>query len=98
MNLPQVEPDAPASNVTGQTTSITLFTTQRPWGRFVMPALFAASRAQPKALAAMDSLSFISFASWSLVRDSSSALTTHSPGFACFGTRNFMRVIKRQRF
>lgn len=69
MNLPQVEPDAPASNVCGQTTSITLFTTQRPWGRIVMPALFAASRAQPKLLAAMDSLSFISYASWSLIRD-----------------------------
>lgn len=69
MNLPQVEPDAPASNVAGQTTSITLFTTQRPWGRIVMPALFVAARAQPKLLEAMDSLSFISFASWSLIRD-----------------------------
>jgi hypothetical protein len=69
VNLPQVEPDAPASNVCGQTTSITLFTTQRPWGRIVMPALFAAARAQPKLLQAMDSLSFISYASWSLIRD-----------------------------
>ncbi len=69
MNLPAVHPDAPASNVAGQTTSITLFTTERRWGRAAMPALFAATRAQPKLLAAMDSLSFISYASWSLVRD-----------------------------
>jgi len=69
MNLPPVLPAAPASNVAGQTTSITLFTTQRRWGRAVMPALFAASRVQPKLLEAMDSLSFISFASWSLIRD-----------------------------
>jgi hypothetical protein len=34
-----------------------------------MPALFAVSRALPKALEAMDGLSFISFASWSLIRD-----------------------------
>ncbi len=69
MNLPPVRPDAPARNVAGETTSITLFTVQRPWGRKVMPALFAVSRAFPKALGAMDGLSFISFASWSLVRD-----------------------------
>lgn len=65
----EVSPDAPPSNVCGQTTSITLFTTQRWWGAFAMPVLFAVSRAVPKALDAMDSLSFISFASWSLVRD-----------------------------
>ena len=69
MNLPPVRPDAPASNVVGETTSITLFTTQKPWGRLAMPALFAISRAVPKALEAMDGLSFISFASWTLVRD-----------------------------
>ena len=69
MNLPPVEPDAPASNVVGETTSITLFTTQRPWGRFVMAPLFAISRAVPKALEAMDRLSFISFASWTLIRE-----------------------------
>ena len=69
MNLPPVLPDAPASNVVGETTSITLFTTQRRWGRFAMPALFAISRAVPKALQAMDGLSFISFASWTLIRD-----------------------------
>lgn len=67
--LPAVAPDAPASNVVGRTTSITLFTTQRAWGRYVMPPLFAITRAVPKTLAAMDRLSFISFASWSLVRE-----------------------------
>ena len=69
MNLPPVRPDAPATNVVGETTSITLFTTQKPWGRLAMPALFVISRAVPKALEAMDGLSFISFASWTLVRD-----------------------------
>lgn len=69
MNLPAVAPDAPAGNVVGQTTSITLFTTQRPWGPLVMPPLFVITRAVPKALEAMDKLSFISFASWSLVRE-----------------------------
>jgi len=69
MNLPPVLPDAPASNVVGETTSITLFTTQRWWGRAVMPALFVAARAAPGLLKAMDSLSFISFASWSLIRE-----------------------------
>jgi len=69
MNLPAVEPDAPASNVVGETTSITLFTTQRRWGRLAMAPLFAISRAVPKALEAMDRLSFISFASWTLIRD-----------------------------
>jgi hypothetical protein len=69
MRLPAVSPDAPPSNVTGQWTSITLFTTQRWWGRFFMPFMFVTSRAAPKALEAMDRLSFISFASWTLVRD-----------------------------
>ncbi len=69
MNLPAVAPDAPASNVVGQTTSITLFTTQKPLGRFIMPPLFVLTRAIPKTLEAMDRLSFISFASWSLVQD-----------------------------
>ena len=67
--LPAVLPDAPPSNVCGNTTSITLFTTLAPVGRFVMPALFAATRAIPKTLEAMDRLSFISYASWSVVRD-----------------------------
>lgn len=69
MRRAEVSPDAPPSNVLGQTTSITLFTTQRWWGRFVVPVLFVVTRAVPKTLAAMDSLSFISFASWSLIRD-----------------------------
>jgi hypothetical protein len=69
MNLPEVLPDAPPSNVAGRTTSITLFTTQKWWGRFWMPFMFTTSRAQPKALEAMDKLSFISFASWSLIRE-----------------------------
>ena len=69
MKREEVSPDAPPSNVCGQWTSITLFTTQRWWGRFAMAPLFAITRALPKTLAAMDSLSFISFASWSLVRD-----------------------------
>jgi hypothetical protein len=69
MRRSEVSPDAPPSNVRGRTTSITLFTTQRWWGRLVMPVLFVATRAVPNSLAAMDSLSFISFASWSLVRD-----------------------------
>lgn len=60
--------DAPPSNVDGQSISITLFTTQKPWGRFFMPFLFTASRFAPKALLKdMDALSFISFASWSLI-------------------------------
>ena len=54
--------DAPPSNVDGQSISITLFTTQKWWGRFFMPFMFATSRAVPKALEAMDKLSFISFA------------------------------------
>jgi hypothetical protein len=69
MNLPAVSPDAPPSNVAGRTTSITLFTTQKWWGRFFMPFMFATSRAVPKLLEAMDKLSFISFASWSLIRE-----------------------------
>ena len=69
MKLPAVLPDAPPSNVCGRTTSITLFTTQKWWGRFFMPFMFTTSRAVPKALAAMDALSFISFASWSLIRE-----------------------------
>lgn len=69
MNLPAVTPDAPPGNVCGRTTSITLFTTQKPWGRFWMPVMFTLTRAAPKALEAMDRLSFISFASWSLIRE-----------------------------
>jgi hypothetical protein len=69
MRLPDVAPDPPPSNVAGRTTSITLFTTQKWWGRFFMPFMFATSRAVPKALEAMDKLSFISFASWSLIRE-----------------------------
>jgi hypothetical protein len=69
MRREEVAPDAPASNLCGEWTSITLFTTQRWWGPIAMPALFAATRLAPKSLAAMDALSFISFASWSLVRD-----------------------------
>jgi hypothetical protein len=69
MNLPAVAPDAPPSNVAGRTTSITLFTTQKWWGRFFMPFMFTASRAVPKTLEAMDRLSFISFASWTLIRE-----------------------------
>ena len=69
MNLPAVAPDAPPANVHGRTTSITLFTTQKPWGRFWMPFMFTLTRAAPKSLEAMDKLSFISFASWSLIRE-----------------------------
>lgn len=69
MKPPAVSPDAPLGNVCGRTTSITLFTTQKWWGRFWMPFMFATTRAAPKALEAMDRLSFISFASWSLIRD-----------------------------
>lgn len=69
MKLPAVSPDAPPSNVAGRTTSITLFTTQKWWGRFFMPFMFTTARGAPKALEAMDRLSFISFASWSLIRD-----------------------------
>ena len=69
MRREEVSPDAPSSNVLGQWTSITLFTTQRWWGSLAMPVLFAATRAVPKTLAKMDALSFISFASWSLVQD-----------------------------
>lgn len=69
MRLPAVSPDAPACNVVGETTTITLFTTQRWWGRFFMPVMFVSSRAVPKLLKAMDSLSFISFASWTLIRE-----------------------------
>ena len=53
----------------GEWTSITLFSTLHWWGPLVMRPLFAVTRAVPKTLAQMDSLSFISFASWSLVRD-----------------------------
>jgi hypothetical protein len=69
MRLPSVAPDAPPRNVCGRTTSITLFTTQKWWGAFWMPFMFAFTRAAPKNLEAMDNLSFISFASWSLIRD-----------------------------
>jgi hypothetical protein len=69
MRLPAVAPDAPPCNVVGETTTITLFTTQRWWGRFFMPLMFVSSRAVPGLLKAMDSLSFISFASWTLIRD-----------------------------
>lgn len=61
--------DAPPSNVDGQSISITLWTTQKPWGPVVMPIVFAITRAYPRVLLRdMDALSFISFASWSLVR------------------------------
>jgi hypothetical protein len=69
MRLPAVAPDAPPRNVCGRTTSITLISTQKWWGRFWMPIMFASARAVPKTLEAMDRLSFISFASWSLIRD-----------------------------
>jgi len=69
MRREEVAPDAPPSNVCGEWTSITLFTTQRWWGRFAMAPLFAITRALPQTLAKMDSLSFIGFASWSLIRD-----------------------------
>jgi hypothetical protein len=69
MRLPAISPDAPARNVLGETTTITLFTTQRWWGRFFMPVMFVSSRAVPQLLRAMDSLSFISFASWTLIRE-----------------------------
>jgi hypothetical protein len=69
MRRDEVSPDAPPANVCGDWTSITLFTTQRWWGRLAMPSLFAITRAVPKTLAQMDSLSFISFASWSLVQE-----------------------------
>ena len=70
MNLPAVAPDAPPEQRrTARTTSITLFTTQKWWGRFFMPFMFTPTRAAPKALEAMDRLSFISFASWSLIRE-----------------------------
>ena len=69
MRRDEVSPDAPAANVCGEWTSITLFSTQRWWGPIAMPVLFAITRAVPKTLAQMDSLSFIGFASWSLVRD-----------------------------
>ena len=69
MRREEVSPDAPPSNVTGEWTSITLFTTQRWWGPIAVRPLFALTRAFPQTLAQMDSLSFISFASWSLVRE-----------------------------
>jgi hypothetical protein len=69
MNLASFSPDAPPHNVCGRTTSITLFSTQKRWGRFFMPFMFTLTRAAPKSLEAMDKLSFISFASWSLIRD-----------------------------
>ena len=69
MSLPAVSPDAPPRNVHGRTTSITLLTTQKQWGRFWMPFTFASARAAPRVLAAMDGLSFISFASWTLIRE-----------------------------
>jgi hypothetical protein len=69
VNRAEVAPDAPPANVRGEWTSITLFTTLQWWGPLVMRPLFALTRAVPKTLALMDSLSFISFASWSLVRD-----------------------------
>ncbi|MGH2899741.1 MAG: hypothetical protein ACRDMZ_13795 [Solirubrobacteraceae bacterium] len=69
MSLHAVSPDAPPRNVCGRTTSITLFSTLKWWGRPWMRFMFAATRASPKTLAAMDGLSFISFASWSLIRD-----------------------------
>jgi hypothetical protein len=47
MKLPAVSPDAPPSNVAGRTTSITLFTTQKRWGRFWMPFMFVTTRAVP---------------------------------------------------
>ena len=61
--------DAPPSNVDGQSISITLFTTQKPIGPVIVPVVFALMRFAPKKfLGDMDKLSFISFASWSLVR------------------------------
>jgi hypothetical protein len=61
--------DAPPQNVAGQSISITLWTTQRSPARLFMPALFAASRLAPaRLLKDMDALSFISFASWSLMQ------------------------------
>ena len=69
MRRDEVSPDVPPGNACGEWTSITLFSTQRWFGPIAMPVLFRITRAVPNALAAMDALSFISFASWSLVRD-----------------------------
>jgi hypothetical protein len=61
--------DAPPGNVAGRSISITLWTTQKWWGRLFMPGLFTLSRLAPERLLKdMDSLSFISFASWSLMQ------------------------------
>ena len=61
--------DAPPGNVDGDSISITLFTTQKQGARYVVPVIFALMRLSPKRfLGDMDRLSFISFASWSLVR------------------------------
>lgn len=63
--------DAPASNVTGNSISITLFTTLKWWGgpymkRLLLPLPRYARKAM---LGDMDGLSFISFASWTVIRD-----------------------------
>ncbi len=68
MSGPLLGVDAPPSNVNGRTTSITLFTVQRWWGRFAMPVMFFLTRKFPRMLGDMDTLSFISYGSWTLYK------------------------------
>lgn len=64
------ERDAPASNVAGNAISITLFTTQKWWGGFYMKRLLLLPRYARKTMVGeMDDLSFISFASWTVIKD-----------------------------
>lgn len=61
--------DAPPGNVDGQSISITLLTTQKWWGAPFMKVLLPLPRVFRKPmLGPMDSLSFISFASWNIIR------------------------------
>ncbi|HSV41184.1 MAG TPA: hypothetical protein VLI04_20655 [Nocardioidaceae bacterium] len=60
--------DAPPSNVVGNSISITLFTTLKWWGGTYMRGLLWLPRHARKLMVGeMDSMSFISFASWTVL-------------------------------
>ena len=60
--------DAPATNVSGNSISITLITELKRWGRHYMETLLRLPRhARKTMLGKMDELEFISFASWNVI-------------------------------
>ncbi|HEY1516246.1 MAG TPA: hypothetical protein VGF91_07495 [Solirubrobacteraceae bacterium] len=57
-----------SANVDGQAIAITVFSTVKPLGRFLLPLVFWFATTFPKASGTLGRLSFIHFARWTLVR------------------------------